>query len=386
MVAVNSPLSPLRAAVLDGTADLAMELTARALLDGVDGARVAEVLLETALALCGREAAGASWMHALLSVGATTELLQRSGPEVVAPAVVGAAGFLTFARPTRLRAIPGGAVAWPGTRDWLRFIQGDRVEDAVRAFRSVPGDVRDEAWREASLVTSAGWGHQAILGGHVTRLAARYAHLDEALHEAAIRAWTPPEVEGEPFSPEGGPVEDGILEIAKAVSISPGTAVSQAGLGQAVEGAAVAALELLRRTQDLRTVHGVTYAREVLALHRVQAVRPDQAERLLAFVAGGWDRARRDRRIRKEGRQWGQPSWAQPGDWTPLLAELCRVELRPGFGHNVKIADSCVALADLLPAGEGLDGLAFEALRATLPAWSRSRRPWLALQKERRSR
>lgn len=235
-------------------------------------------------------------------------------------------------------------------------------------------------------MTSAGWGHQAILGGHLARLAARYVSLDEALYEAGIRAWTPLEAEGEPPPPERDAVEDEVFAVAEAVSVSPGRAVAQAGLECAVEGASVAALELLRRTQDLRTVHGVTYAREVLALHRVQAVRPDQAERLLAFVADGWDRARRDRRLRKEGRQWGRPLWAHPGDWTPLLAELCRVELRPGFGHNVKIADSCIALADLLPADKGLDGLAFEALRATLPAWSRSRRPWLALQKERRSR
>jgi hypothetical protein len=111
-------------------------------------------------------------------------------------------------------------------------------------------------------------------------------------------------------------------------------------------------------------------------------VRPEEVARVLEFVAGGWERARRDRRLRGERATMTRRDLDEAHDedpvaaWEETIGELCRTELRPGFGHNVKIAESCSWLARALPDRDTPRVLA--ALRATVPAWTRSRRPALA--------
>ncbi|MCO4774351.1 MAG: hypothetical protein KDA24_30290, partial [Deltaproteobacteria bacterium] len=229
------------------------------------------------------------------------------------------------------------------------------------------------------LMTSAGWGHQAIVGGHFARLGVSFPHAEAVLREAAIRCWVPLELEGE-LADREGLVVTGVEGMARAISRSPADAVAQGSSLEALQGAAIAALELVRRAPDLRAIHGVTYAREVLEWATVAPVHPAHAQRLLSFVGGGWERGRRDRRVRGASSQihGGDLLVDTHADWAETVGELCRIELRPGFAHNVKIAECCAALADLLPGR--FAPLALDAMAATVPAWSRSRRPWMVLK------
>jgi len=381
MVAVHYPLSSssidadLGAALDAGRSDDAMLGAARALHAGVSPNDLLGQMLEKSMALCGLEAAGASWSHALLSVGAVSGLLTRWGPRTCQPSVVGVAGFLAHARPTRDRVVPDGPSSWPGTRSWLDLIRIGDLNGSIRAWRAGP-DV--DAWRAACLLSSAGWGHQAIIGGHFARMGCDFPHLSSRLHEAAIRAWIPMELEPEEEPAIGAPAK-GVEQIAEAISESPARAAAQAEAGpEAITGAVVAALALLAKTPDLRAVHGVTYAREVFQWSQTGVVTPTQRRRLLSFVGGGWDRARRDRRLRGSEMHFQPGSLPAPGDpcaWEATIAELCRTELRPGFGHNVKIAETCSWLSAALPPR--FAGWVFPALEATVVAWTRSRRPAL---------
>lgn len=351
MVAVRSHLSslPLATAVQAGHSDAAMDAAARTLANGAAPRAVLGDLLAVGLEVCGLEAAGASWSHALLSVGATAGLLDEWGPELVRPAVVGAAGFLAHARPTRARSVPSGAQPWPGTPQWLDLIRQGDLDGAVRGWR---GGGTEVAWRRASLMSAAGWGHQAIVGGHFARMAAQFPERSAQLLEAGIRAWVPLEVADEPME-----ADDTVLD------------------------AVTAALELLGRSANLRAVHGVTYAREVYAASLTGALEPEEVARLAGFVRGGWERARRDRRLRGEAAVYDPSrSMVAPPEmgWDELVGELCRTELRPGFGHNVKIAETCSWLRRSLP--QSLRPRVHAALAATLPAWTRSRRPALILR------
>lgn len=381
MVAVHSLVSSppldadLRAALNAGRSDDAMASAARALKAGVSPNQLLGQMLEQALVLCGLEAAGASWSHALLSVGAVSGLLTRWGPERCQSSVVGAAGFLAHARPTRARVVPEGARSWTGTRSWLDLIRTGDLNGSIQMWRSGPDA---DAWRDACLLSSAGWGHQAIIGGHFARMARGFPSLSASLHEAAIRAWIPMEPEPDDEQPDGA-LMVGVEAIAGAISESPARAGAQAQGGEdAVVGAVVAALGLLASTSDLRAVHGVTYAREVLEWARTGPVTPTQLRRLLSFVGGGWERARRDRRLRGRDVRFSPESLhvaPGPTSWEETIAELCRTELRPGFGHNVKIAETCSWLAGALPPR--FTGLVLRALEGTVPAWTRSRRPAL---------
>ncbi|MCO4772121.1 MAG: hypothetical protein KDA24_18960, partial [Deltaproteobacteria bacterium] len=140
MVAVNHQLSsqPLAGLLIEGSVDPAMAAAAAALAQGRPCEELLDDVLQTALSLCGLEAAGASWSHALLSVGAVASLLTRYGPDVAAPAVVGVAGFVAHARPTRARTVPAGPGSWPGTPQWLDLIRAGDLVAAVRGFRAVP--------------------------------------------------------------------------------------------------------------------------------------------------------------------------------------------------------------------------------------------------------
>lgn len=335
---LTPPSTPaLHLALAEGRVDPAMREAAAA-LGGEPPTRVAHSLLAWALERCGREAAGASWSHALLTVSAAAALGERLAPERVAPAVVGAAGFLAFARPSRARREVQPR-PWSGVDAWLDAL---RAGDLPGALAGPPGEA-DRA--RASLLSAAGWGHHGILAGHLGRCALRWPDLADAAWEATVRAWVPMEREELPPGP-----------------------------GRSLQEAAVAALELLRRAPDLRAVHGVTYAREVLELWG--AVDDRAVARLDAFVEQGWERARRERRLRGEAAVFSVPA-VEPtddADRDALLDDLLRTEPRPGFGHNLKIAEASLRLAELLPAERPrIDA----ALAATRPAWTRSRRPWL---------
>lgn len=370
MVAAGPSLSlSLEDAVADGRSEGAGLAAARELAAGADPRSVARRAVEVALELCGREAAGASWSQGLLSVGAATALVGRDG---AAAALVGAVGFLAHARPSRTRQTEPRPIVWPGTREWVDLIRENRLGEAIGAWASVGEDRRD-AWAAASTASVGGWGATSLIGGGFARMGAALG-LRDALDEAAIRAWV--SLEPDPlFAEPEGDVEDGVEAVAGAISQGTARARAQAPSRWAVEGAALAALELARRTPDLRSVRGVLLAREYLALPSLDEGARD---RLLAFVGSGWDRARWDRRLRGAAKEWGGgPPADVTGDLDAAVAELCRIEARPGFGHNLLLAEAGVALAERLPQRRGLVGA---AVAGTLPAWSRSRRPWLMLR------
>ena len=336
--------SDLAAAIHGSHPDTATALVAERVVDGEPLEDVARDLLRAALALSGHELQGATWIHAVLSTLAAVELIPHAGSKVVAPALVGAAGFLAFARPSR---------------------HGDGVMQQVDD---------DALWRSA-VAAPGGWGHAILTVGHVVRA----PFLGAELRDGARRYLDPPE--------PGPGQDDDVLadgsmsaaDVAAALAgIGSAPLVVRAGSEETRAGLALAACELLVLAPDLRGIHHLTVLRE--ALDAPAEVRPRAMTIAARFIADGWERARIDRRARvrpefTEGR--GEALHAD------VVKELLRVEPRPGFGHNIKLAAAVRALEGLLPAE--VHGALGRAVVATLPTWSRSRRPWLALQAARRA-
>jgi len=377
MVAVGPPVSlSLEDAVTSGRSDAAALAAARRIGEGESPLSVLARATEVALEFSGREAAGASWSQALLSVAAAASLADREGG---AAAAVGAIGFLAHARPSRVRDTEASPVDWPGTRGWVDLVLEDRLAEALGAWDVVPEEERSLAWGAASVASVGGWGAMALLGGGLSRLGAALPALSAALEEATIRAWIP--VEPDPAFVEAAGEAGSVVEgIARAISGGAAPARAQVDAESVVVGVAVAALELARRTPDLRSVRGVLVARELLEIARAHPEALDAAarDRVLAFVGSGWDRARWDRRLRGAARSWGEGAFS--GEAPPLdgtIDELCRVEARPGFGHNLLLAEAGIALTEMLPRHAPLIAA---TLAATVPSWTRSRRPHLMLR------
>ncbi len=343
----------LAEAVGRGDVNRAMGVAAERLAAGAPPVSLIRGLVEAALTLSGRELQGATWSHAVLSTLAAGELTVRLPDAVVAPAVVGLAGFVAFARPSR-----------SAKDDVLSPLSADEL--LRRAFDA-----------------SGGWGHGLLVAGHVLR--APWPDLTPSLTDAARRFLARTEV---------GPFQAGDVvmthpgdhldpERAAALALS----IAQAGTGpltldgtrpELSAGIALAGLELLRRAPDMRAIHHLTVLREVLLAEEQSAGRG----LVLGgrFVADGWERARRDRRAMASPEFRLTPGAAVDRD---VAAELLRVEPRPNLGHNIKLVAASLALEELLP--EGVHPQLGAAVAATLPTWTRGRRPWLALQAARRA-
>lgn len=342
----------LAGAVVAGRLDRATTAAAEEIAAGASSIEVARTLVGVALSLSGGDLRGATWSHAVLSTLAAAELAGRMPDAVVAPAVVGLAGFVAFARPSRAAA--GGAHPALAAADLSRL-----------AF-DAPG----------------GWGHGVLVAGHALR--APWPDLAPALIAAAGRYLVPA---------ESGPgvVGDAVvvlpgddLDPARAVGLAEAiVAAGEAPLqvrgtrSEIAAGAGLAALELLRQAPNMRGIHHLTVLRETLA------APVDEGRALVLgcrFIADGWERARRDRRAREAPAFSITPG---PGVDRDAIAELLAVEPRPGMGHNIKLASAALALEELLPVG--LRPSLRLAVAATLPTWTRSRRPWLVLQAARRA-
>ncbi len=343
----------LAEAVVGGHVNRAMGTAAQRIATGARPLSLVRELTEAALTLSGRELQGATWSHAVLSTLAAGELAARLPDAVVAPAVVGLAGFVAFARPSRV------------ARDH-RLSPLPAQELLTRAF-DAPG----------------GWGHGLLVAGHVLR--APWPDLAPSLTDAARRFLTRTEagplVDGDSVTTRAGDSLDADRAVALAVAIveaGPRPLALEGTPSELAAGIALAALELLRQAPDMRAIHHVTVLREALL---AEARSSGRGLRLGGrFVADGWERARRDRRAPGSYEFRLAPGAAVDRE---VAAELLRVEPRPNMGHNIKLVAACLALEELLPAG--VRPQLGEALAATLPTWTRGRRPWLALQAARRA-
>lgn len=318
----------------------ALAVAARRLAEGETPRDLARELVSSALALSGGELHGATWSHAVLATLAAVELEARGVD--VRPALVGLAGFLAHARPSR-------------------------IGDGMSAPQDLP------SLEASALDASGGWGHAVLVLGH----AARAPFLRVELLAAAARYLTPPEPgpERPADAVRIGSNDDAEL-VAESVIFAGEAPLELSASGEALAaGLGLAAAELLRRAPDLRGIHHLTVLRECLLLSDA----PRAVALAARFIADGWERARRDRRGK------GAVSFVREGNGVDAatIADLLEVEPRPGFGHNVKLVAAALALQDLLPPS--VHPALGAAVRATVPTWSRSRRPWLALQAARRA-
>jgi len=318
----------------------ALALAAGRMADGESPRDLARELVSAALALSGGELHGATWSHAVLATLAAVELDARGID--VRSALVGLAGFLAHARPSR-------------------------IGDGRSASQDVP------ALEAAALKASGGWGHAVLVLGH----AGRAQFLRQELLAAAARYLVPPEPGPERAADAVrlGSSDDAELVATSVIAAGEAPLELTASREALAEGLALAAAELLRRAPDLRGIHHITVLRECLLLSDA----PRALGLAARFIADGWERARRDRRGK------GAVSFVRKGDGVDAatIAELLEVEPRPGFGHNVKLVAAALALQDVLPPS--IHPALGAAVRATVPTWSRSRRPWLALQAARRA-
>jgi hypothetical protein len=348
----QTPAQRLAEAVVAARINRATDIAAERLAAGARPLSLIRELVEVALGLSGRELQGATWSHAVLSTLAAGELAARLPDAVVAPAVVGLAGFMAFARPSRIAT----------DQELVR----QSPEELLRRAFDAP----------------EGWGHGLLVAGHVLR--APWSDLSPSLSDAARRYLT---------RTEAGPSRDGDVVTTHPGGLDPDRAVAlaeavvQAGPSplalegtrpELAAGIGLAALELLRQAPDMRAIHHLTVLREVL----VAEVQSSDRGFVLGgrFVADGWERARRDRRAIASPEFRITPG---PAVDREVVTELLRVEPRPNLGHNIKLAAAGLALEELLPAG--VHPQLGAAVAATLPTWTRGRRPWLALQAARRA-